>query len=489
MSALNGIDRGRGRIERKRARNGAPAPVDREQPRLTELGNAQRFARMHGHHLRYVQTWGKWLAWDGQRWKRDEFGAEMKAAKAVAESIYVDAASLAQRAATGDERAGSSAEAMTKWGKASSKASALRAMLTLAQSEESIAVAAGEFDRDRFALNVQNGTLDLRTGELRPHQQMDLITKLASTNYNPSATCPLWDAFLSRVLPDEEVRAFVQRFVGYALTGDITEQTLMFAYGSGANGKSVLLDVLLAILGDYGLRAAPDLVLAKQGESHPTELADLEGRRLVVCSEIDPGRGWAESTIKRITGDTTITARRMKQDFYTFPATHKLVIAANTRPIVRGTDQGIWRRMRLVPFSVTIPPKERDKGLVTRLLEEERPGILAWAVRGCLARQRDGIGEPTAVTEATESYRNEQDILGIWIAEECVLLPDAFAATTVLYDNYVAWCQRTRREPWTRDTMRARLLERPGLTDRRTTAARGVAGIGLVHRGGPEARA
>jgi putative DNA primase/helicase len=457
-------------------------PSDPERHRFTELGNARRLADTNGHRLRYVQAWRRWLAWDGRRWSRDERGAEMVAAKAVVDSLYTDVAALANRAAAGDVHAGALVVDMGKFAKASSSAKACNAMLALARSEQPIAAAASEFDRDPFALNLLNGTLDLRTGQLRPHRQTDLITRLAPVTYDPDATCPGWDRFLVRVLPDEEVRRFVQRFIGYCLTGDVSEQVLAFVYGLGANGKSVLLDVMLGLLGDYGCRAAPELVLAKQGEAHPTEVAHLEGRRFVVASEIEQGRAWAESLIKRITGDTTITARHMKQDFYTFEATHKLVIAANTRPTVRGTDDGIWRRMRLVPFDVTIPLAERDRGLVARLVATEGPSILTWAVTGCLAWQRDGLGAPAAVEQATADYREEQDVLGLWISEECVLLPGVFAPAAALYDSYAAWCRRHGREPWTSETVRARLAERPGITAKRTKLARGFEGIGLIAR-------
>lgn len=452
-----------------------------ERYRATEIDNARRLARMHGHRLRYVQPWKRWLAWDGKRWCRDDVGVEMIAAKEVADSLFVEAAAVIA-AAGGDEDKAKKGESMLKWARASSKAAALRAMLSLAQSEDPIAAAPDMFDRDPFVLNVLNGTIDLRSGQLHPHRQTDMLTRLAPVEYNPKASCPQWDKFLARVLPDEDVRTFVQRFIGYALTGDVGEQLLAFMYGLGANGKSVLLDVILALLGDYGCRAAPDLVLAKQGEAHPTEVADLEGRRMVVCSEIEQGRAWAESLIKRVTGDTTIKARHMKQDFYEFRATHKLVIAANIRPTVRGTDEAIWRRMRLVPFDVTIPPAERDRGLVARLVATESRGILAWAVAGCLAWQRDGLGAPAAIDKATADYREEQDLLGLWIAEECVVVPGVFASTTALYGSYSAWCERTGRHAWSREAMRARLVGRPGIATKNTNTARGFEGIGLVAR-------
>ncbi|MBK7074608.1 MAG: bifunctional DNA primase/polymerase [Myxococcales bacterium] len=445
--------------------------------RLSELGNAQRLAATHCDRLRYVKAWG-WLTWDGRRWQRDQVGASMVAGKSVVGDIFSEASTYAARAALGDEEAGMTAKMLTSWAHTSSRWSAIKAMTGLAESERPIAATADQFDRDQFAFNVDNGTVALRTGTLRPHGRDDMITRLAPVAYIPDAPAPMWNAFLERVLPDAAVREWIQRYFGYCLTGDVSEQVLMFGYGSGANGKSVLLDVMLAILGDYGLRAAPDLVLAKHGEVHPTELADLEGRRLVVCSEIEQGRRWAESTIKRITGDTTITARRMRMDFYSFSATHKVVIAANTKPAVTGADHAIWRRMRLVPFEVTIPALERDKTLVNKLITTEAPGILAWAVRGCLAWQRDGLGEAPAITDATEDYRADQDVLGQWIGDRCVL-GNVFTSTAELYASYLAWCRDAGVEPWPRETMRTLLVARRGLTERRVTSARGVQGIGL----------
>lgn len=479
QAMANAEERARGRAEeRERA------------PRLTDIGNAQRFARMHGAGLRYVKSWAKWLVYDGKRWKEDELGKESAAAKAVIAELYAEAAALADRAAraynddgslTEDaSRAGGLAKVLLEHARKSSKASAIDAMLKLARSEERIAATRDMFDRDGFAFNVLNGTLDLRTGILRSHRPDDMLTKLANAAHVPDAPAPQWDAFLARVLPDEEVRAFVQRFAGHCLTSDFSEQILLFFLGEGQNGKNVLLDVLLDIFGDYGLRAPPDLVLAKQSEAHPTEQASLEGKRLAVCSEIEKGRAWAESTIKRITGDRTITARHMREDFYTFKATHKLVVAANTKPTVRGTDKGIWRRIKLVPFPVIIPEQERIPNLDERLLDEERAGILAWAVRGCLAWQREGMRIPAAVDAATAEYRREQDVLGKWIEEECVLLPNAFTPTAHLYTRFAAWCQRAGHHPWSRDEMREGLIGQPGIEAERSNAARGFRGIGLV---------
>lgn len=465
------VDELRARRSRERTsvavERGHPGYSERGGYRLTELGNARRFADLHGERWRFDHDRVTWLEWAGTHWCPDTTGAARRAARGVVASIYADIAALSMRtsqAVNGGESVSSTPiDEMQKWARASSKRAAIEAMLALAATEPEIAARSSLFDADPWAFNVANGTIDLREGELRPHRQSDMLAKIAPVDYDPRAEAPQWERFLTRVLPDTDVLAWVQRYLGYTLTGDVREQCLAFFVGGGANGKSVLLDVVLAIVGDYGLRAAPDLVVASHNERHPTELADLDGRRLAVCSEIEQGRAWAESTIKRITGDTTITARRMRADFYSFPATHKIIVAANTRPVVRGTDDGIWRRMRLVPWDVRIPDAEQDRELAQRLIATEASGILAWLVRGCVAWQRQGLGTPAAIAEATDSYRADQDLLGRWIEDRCEQRAELWQATTSLYTNYTEWCETEGIEAWTQPTWRARMIERRGV--------------------------
>ncbi len=433
--------------------------------RCTDLGNARRFADMHRERMRYVHAWNQWIIWDSKRWRRDVTGAEVQAAKAVTAAVYADAARVMASAAMAINAGGSvgptNAEALVKHASDSAKRARLDAMVALARSESEIAIGHSVFDKDPWMLNVQNGTVDLRSGEIAPHKQDDMHTKIAAVDYDPNATAPKWEAFLRRVLPDPEVRDWVQRFAGYSLTGDVGEQCLAFCFGDGANGKSVFLDVVLHILGDYALRAAPDLVLAKVGEAHPTEMADLEGRRFVVCSEIDQGRQWNEGLIKRITGDATITARRMREDFFTFQATHKLFIAANTKPRVRGTDNGIWRRMKLIPWPVKIPKDEQDRGLAHVLTQHEGAGILAWLVRGCLAWQNRGLEEPAAIKKATAEYRSAEDVIGRWVEERCDTSAQRWQATSTLYADYAKWCEEEGEgKPWKRLHWKRALEER-----------------------------
>jgi len=400
--------------------------------------------------------------------------------------IYADAAACANRAAiavnSGDETfTGAPVEAMADWAGKSAKRSGIDNMIALARTEPEIVASPAAFDSDHFLLNVLNGTIDLRTGDLRPHNRADMITKLAPVEYDAGALAVEFQRYLDKSLPDLEVRKRIQLFLGYSLTGSVREQEFDFWIGKGGNGKNVLADVVCAALGDYAMTGAPELLLEKKNEAHPTELADLEGRRLVVCSEIEQGRAWAEARIKQITGDRTIKARRMKQDFIEFPSTSKLIVLANTKPRVRGTDDGIWRRMRLVPWAIQVPKAEQDKGLLDRLIADELPGVLAWLVRGCLEWQQHGLPSAKAIDIATADYRADQDVLGLWIRDRCRLDSGAWQATDELHKDYLAWCTAEHIErPWARRTFRDRLLERSGISDKRTSADRCLTGIRLL---------
>jgi putative DNA primase/helicase len=415
----------------------------------TDSGNAERLADRHGANLRYCYPWGKWLVYDGTRWRVDDRGAVVRLAKDTARSIFEEA-----KEAPDDE----TAKRLGKWATSSLSESKLRAMISLAQSEPGIPVLPEEMDVSKDLLNVLNGTIDLRTGELREHRREDLITKLAPVDYAPASDAPAWAQTLARVLPALEVRAFFRKVCGYALTGDVSEQMLPVLYGTGANGKSTVLNALLAVLGDYGMQAAPDLLVAKKG-AHPTELADLFGMRFVASIEVEDGRRLAESLVKQLTGGDRIKARKMKQDFWEFEPTHKVLMACNHKPQVRGTDNAIWRRIRLVPFTETIPPAEQDKHLPDKLLEE-RAGILAWAVEGCLEWRREGLQAPDAVRKATGEYRAEMDVLGAFLKECCKQGPDENEAASDLYTAYKLWCQDGGERAETQRRFGSQLRER-----------------------------
>jgi putative DNA primase/helicase len=440
--------------------------------RWTDTGNAERLVHRHGADLRYCYPWGTWLVYDGRRFTRDDTGEARRRAKEAVRSMYADAAAIEDDAKR---------DALVKWARASESADKISAMLKQAQSEPGIPIVPEEMDADPHLLNVLNGTIDLRTGELRPHDRRDRITKLAPVDYDPSAGCPAFLAFLERVLPDEAVRRFLQRFTGHSLTGDTSEQCLCFLHGGGANGKSTLLTVLQAVLGDYAKQAAPELLTHKAADRHPTELADLFGARLVTSVEVDEGKRLAETLIKQMTGGDRMKARFMRGDFFEWAPTHKLFLAANHRPEVRGTDYAIWRRIHLVPFTVTIPKEERDRRLPARLLAEA-PGILAWAIRGCLEWRRDGLGVPAAVEEATSAYRVEQDILATFLAERCILDPRGWVLASALFGAYKAWCEECGERWVSQKALGLRLAER-GLSQDRRGKNRARAWVGLRLRG------
>ena len=422
---------------------------------LTDLGNAEHFIARHGVDIRYCYAWARWMIWTGTRWERDEAGRAHRLAKETVRGIYQEAAGAEdenRRKALAKHAARSEAEAK------------IRAMLELAKSE--VPASPDEFDSTPWLLNAANGTVDLRTGELREHCREDLLTKMAGSAYNSTAAAPTWAATLEHALPSQELRRFFKKLAGYAFSGDVSEHILAVLYGTGANGKSTILNALLAAAGDYGMQAAPDLLVAKKG-SHPTEVADLFGMRLVASIEVEDGRRLAESLVKQLTGGDKVRARRMRQDFWQFDPTHKVFMAVNHKPEVRGTDTAIWRRLRLIPFEQTIPPAEQDKKLLQKL-EAELPGILRWALEGCLEWQREGLQAPEEVRKATGAYRSEMDVIGAFLQDECDIGREFREPFTTLYKRYEEWCEDGGERAETRRKFNARLKERGRFEARRS---------------------
>lgn len=442
-------------------------PADHLAEHLTDTGNARRLVKDHGHELRYVSTWASWLTWDGRRWRRDTKGEATQRAKKVADSLWDDARKLT------DTKLRQNA---FRWAHNTESAGHIDAMVRMARTEPGISVDPDELDAHPWLLNVTNGTIDLRTGHLRPHDPRELLTKLAPVTHDPSARCPRWTAFLEQILPDPDVRTFVQRWAGYCLTGSVAEHKIVFAFGAGANGKSTLLNVLAHVLGDYARQAPPDLLMRRRDDPHPTGLADLQGARLVLATETAQGRNLDEALVKRLTGGDNIKARFMAKDFFEFAPTHKLVVATNHRPGIAGTDHGIWRRIRLVPFDIVIADEHQDRQLEHKLTLEA-DGILRWALDGCLDWQRDGLTEPNAVVAATADYRAEMDVLGDWISDCCVLVAGVNARAAQLFESYTRWCEAMGEHAMSQRKLGGALRER-GLHSR---TSNGVIwdGIGL----------
>jgi putative DNA primase/helicase len=408
--------------------------------------------------------------WDGARWRRDELNSVQELTRAVSVVRWDEVAAM------GNPEEGESKSKRARWALATESKRGRDNMLALAQSVPGISVSHEALDGDAWLLNVANGTLDLRTGVLREHARADHLTKLSPVAYDASAACPTWDRFLERVTGGNvELANFLARAVGYSLTGDVGEQVVFFLQGAGANGKSTFTKILRELLGDYGTQAAPDLLLAKHGEAHPTEIADLHGARFALCQEVEQGRAWAEATLKQITGGDRVKARRMRENFWEFEPTHKLWVCANHRPRVRGADEGIWRRIKLVPFAVTIPEGERDRTLLEKL-RAELPGILAWAVRGCLAWQRDGLGVPEEIREATAAYRLAEDQIESFIEDACETGPGFEAPKTPLYEAFRRWLLASGEPIIDAKEFRARMLAK-GFAENRTKSARVWCGV------------
>lgn len=388
----------------------------------TDTCNAERFVFMHGKKVRYVGTWNKWIVFDGKQWRVDDMKQVQSLAKDVSRMIF-------------DELDESSKPQQFTFAKKSANAGSISALLTLAESD--VAIHHDQLDRDPWLLNLMNGTVDLRTGDIRAHARDDLITKLSPVTLQDSA-CPAWLEFLDRIFEaDTTLIAYVQQLVGYFLTGVVAEHILPVFYGSGANGKTTLINVLAEMLGpDYCGKASRQLLVAKDGgREHKTQFADLLGKRLMYSEETGEGERLAESQIKDLTGGGIIKARRMREDLWQFEPTHKLLLATNHKPEIRGTDEGIWRRVKLIPFNVRIPDDEQDSRLMEKL-RAELPGILSWSIGGCLSWQFDRLTEPDVVRNATLEYRNQSDVLGQFIDEHCVIGEARLVQAMRLYQTY-----------------------------------------------------
>ena len=412
------------------------------------------------------------IAWDGMRWMQNAEGDIWQMAKATVRPLLAEASKLPE----GDAR-----KAAIRFAMIAERDRTMRSALSLARSEPVIAIKLERLNRDTYLLNTPSGIVDLRTGGLRPHDPAALLTKLCPTPFDPNATAPEWERFLLRIFDrDFGIIMFVRRLFGYAATGSCREHLLPIFWGKGANGKSTLVTAIEDTLGpDYAGPIAHSLLFAEKKDSHPTAVADLYGKRVAVTHEVDSGTRLAEGLVKSLTGGDRIKARGMRENFWQFTPTHTIFLATNTKPVIRGSDDGIWRRPKLIPFTVQIPPGEQDTGLGDKL-RAEAPGILAWIVAGARDWYERGLDTPKGVTAATDAYRSASDAIGEFLAVCCEINPTLTIAAKVLYETYIAWHKdQYGGEPFKQTTFGRQLSDRGFL---RLSKARPIAwqGVGIA---------
>lgn len=432
----------------------------------TDRGNALRLIRLHGHDLHHVFLWKKWIVWDGKRWLRDDCNKVGVMAKETIRRLYHD--TLAKMKSLADHDQEDRQEELAKLKRTlshclrSESARGLEAMVSLSRNEGDIPLLPGQLDQHPWLLNCPNGTVCLRTGTISPHRREDLLTTMCPVEYKPDARSPTWEHFLDSIFRgDQPLITFMRRMLGRCLTADMSEHLLVVFWGGGGNGKSVLIETILSVLGpDYAWTASNNLLLSGKGDRHLTEVASLAGKRLVIVNETPADRNLNESLAKQLAAGDSVSARRMREDEWEFHSTAKIILVTNHKPRITGTDDGIWRRLRLVPFTqrfwmpgepgapAPIPPDRLADPNLKDKLQAEREGILSWLVRGCLEWLEQGMCLPEQVQVATREYRSGENILEQWIEECCVRGDDDYRATAKdLYASYSSWCKGMGENP------------------------------------------
>ena len=418
---------------------------------LTDVGNAERLAQRHQDKIRHCGELNKWFVWDGRHWEEDVSGGVCRLAIETVRHM---------RQSAKDFSGNKQRKSFESFAVKCESEARLRAMISLAAAQVPLVVRRDELDARPWLFNAGNGIVDLKAGVLLPHDPANLLTKLTRIDYDEAAAYPVWEAFLRRVLGGrEDLLHYVQKAVGYSLTGLTSEQCLFMLYGHGANGKSTFLSTLSALFDGYAGQLAMESLLMKQNEGIPNDIAALCGSRFVVSSEGDEGRRLAESKIKQMTGEDALPARFMRGEWFRFLPAFKLWMGTNHKPTIRGSDEAIWRRIRLIPFTETIGPAERDPYLKDKL-KDELPGILRWAVEGCRLWQQEGLTAPDDVVAATGEYRQEMDIIGDYMKERFVQNPLCAVKVSESYKDYEQWCAANSERPLSKRMFVQKLRDR-----------------------------
>lgn len=441
----------------------------------TDVGNSERFIRDHSRDVRYCNKMRSWVVWGGSRWIEDPSENEIQSkAKMTVRSIPQEAIIDP-----------SQKEEILRHAEKSETLGRINAMVKLARSAPGIQIEPDQFDANPWLLNCRNGTLDLETGNLLPHDRDHFLTLVTGADYQAQADPPHFLQFLNEIMGgNESMVDFLQRVFGYALTGSGSEQCLFFFVGHGSNGKTTLIEALRKVVGGYA-RHTPTATLIRNSMTIRNDLARLKGARFVTASEIGKGKELDEATTKMLTGEDPVTSRFLFREFFEYRPSFKLFLLGNHTPEIRGTDFGIWRRIVLVPFPVTISEDKRDKTLPTKL-EKELPGILSWMVRGCLRWQEDGLQIPSEVKVATEEYRKETDIIPQFVADCCELDKEARVPSRNLYEGYKSWAVENTDEILTPKAF-GLMLKTAGFKAAKSNSVRYWTGLRLKNTSEPSA--
>ena len=437
---------------------------------FTDSTNAERFAKEHGKDIRYFPAWKKWLVWNGKRWEIDE-GAALVQTKGL-ETIRNLYDELLK---TSDYRERNDIESYARVCESTKRRETL---IRNAQWIKPLHITSEDLDPDNWLLNVQNGVIEMKKTEFREHRQDDMMTKIANVEYDPNADCPLWKQFIREIMNyKSELINFLQTAAGWALTGDISEQTMFILYGSGANGKSTFLNTIMYILGDYATATPTETFMKKNGDQTTNDIARLRGIRFVTTTEAEQGRRLSEPLIKRITGNDQMMARFLYGEFFSFTPTFKIFMATNHKPVIKGTDYGIWRRIKLIPFTTRIPEEKQDKDLELKL-RSEASGILNWLLEGTKRWLQERLNAPDEILNATDEYREEMDVIGNFLNDKCLIEKDLTIRIRELYKAYSDWCEDNKEHAVPERFFTLRLKEM-GFQQCRTSEARYWSGVGL----------
>lgn len=411
--------------------------VDEEKMRaytFDDMGNAERFVDLFGENVRYCYTEKKWYFYNSMRWSVDNLGVILRMADKCVEAMKAEAKLYLQ---ADEESGGDMAKAFEKHMKSSRSNKSKKAMLN--EIEHHLPILPIQMDRYKMALNTPSGIINLKNGDVKAHNPEYYFTKITSVDCAEAADCPRWLAFLDDIFAgDKDLIRYIQKAVGYSLTGSTAEQCAFFLYGTGRNGKSTFIDVIRDVFGDYAANIQPETIMVKSSQSNAinSDIARLKGARLVTSVEPNEGVRLNEGLLKQLTGDDTVTARKLYSEEFEFKPEFKLWMATNHKPIIRGTDTGIWRRIHMIPFNVQIPEDKVDKNL-THKLKAEMAGIFKWCIDGCLMWQREGLQMPAAVLKSVREYRREMDVISAFIEDKCTL--EGTVQASMLYAAYVSW--------------------------------------------------